>query len=80
MGGAVFGIIANSSVPFCNDCDRLRLDHEGNIYGCLSVNEPISLIGEKAEESYKSKLWEALNQKQDVKFTGSKLSMLEIGG
>ena len=78
--GAIFGIIANSSHPFCGDCDRLRLDHEGNIYGCLSVNEPISLIGENAEESYNSKLWEALNQKQDVKFTGSKLSMLEIGG
>ncbi|WP_442794751.1 GTP 3',8-cyclase MoaA [Pelobium manganitolerans] len=78
--GAVFGIIANSSHPFCSDCDRLRLDHEGNIYGCLSVNESISLIDANSTKAYKSKLWKALKQKQEVKFTGSKLSMLEIGG
>ncbi|HTN19529.1 MAG TPA: GTP 3',8-cyclase MoaA [Pelobium sp.] len=78
--GAVFGIIANSSHPFCGDCDRLRLDHEGNIYGCLSVNEPISLKNANSTKTYKNKLWEALKQKQKVKFTGSKLSMLEIGG
>ncbi|MEO5911649.1 MAG: GTP 3',8-cyclase MoaA [Pelobium sp.] len=78
--GIVFGIIANSSVPFCGDCDRLRLDHEGNIYGCLSVNKPIPIIHSNTKEEYKTKLLQALKQKQSVKFTGSELSMLEIGG
>lgn len=78
--GIVFGIIANDSVPFCSDCDRLRLDNEGNIYGCLSVNEPISLNEAHSSEEYRNLLTQALSQKQEVKFTGSKLSMLEIGG
>nr|WP_294899697.1 GTP 3',8-cyclase MoaA [uncultured Pedobacter sp.] len=78
--GAIFGIIANSSEPFCGDCNRLRLDHEGNIYGCLSVNEPISLKGVDSADQFQNKLLRALKQKQEVKFIGSKLTMLEIGG
>lgn len=78
--GTVFGIIANSSEPFCSDCDRLRLDHEGNIYGCLSVNKPIFLKQTDSVDQYQNKLLQALGQKQKVKFTGSKLTMLEIGG
>jgi len=41
--GYTFGIIANSSHPFCSDCDRLRLDSRGNVYGCLSESEGESL-------------------------------------
>jgi cyclic pyranopterin phosphate synthase len=37
--GVKFGIIANESAPFCHDCNRLRLDSEGRIFGCLSSNE-----------------------------------------
>src|SRR4030095_5252093 len=40
----IFGIIANDSEPFCADCDRLRLDSKGNIFGCLSNNDPISIL------------------------------------
>jgi cyclic pyranopterin phosphate synthase len=78
--GHVFGIIANESEPFCRDCDRLRLDSEGNIYGCLSSNHPIPLDREETEGEWHSKLQEALAQKQALKFTGSELSMLHIGG
>ncbi|HEV3411027.1 MAG TPA: radical SAM protein [Puia sp.] len=78
--GQRFGIIANESEPFCRDCDRLRLDSSGHIYGCLSNNRPIALgIGETAAE-WGEKLRAALAQKQALRFTGSELSMLQIGG
>ena len=78
--GKTFGIIANESEPFCHDCNRLRLDSNGNIYGCLSSNHPIALNSNDDEVSLISKLQQAMNQKQAVKFTGSELSMLHIGG
>ena len=78
--GHVFGIIANQSQPFCRDCDRLRLDSSGRIYGCLSSNEPIGLDPDETEEEWEQKLKQALLQKQPLRFTGSELSMLRIGG
>lgn len=78
--GQRIGIIANESEPFCRDCDRLRLDSSGHVYGCLSDNHPIALsMGETAAE-WDEKLRRALRQKQDLRFTGSELSMLKIGG
>ncbi|MBL0355870.1 MAG: radical SAM protein [Chitinophagaceae bacterium] len=78
--GHRFGIIANESEPFCHDCNRLRLDSNGNIYGCLSSNHPITLNSGNDEAALISKLQQAMNQKQRLKFTGSNLSMLHIGG
>lgn len=78
--GNIFGIIANESQPFCTDCDRLRLDVYGNIYGCLSNDQPIAIKGVSAPADLDRRLREALAQKQSIKFTGSKLSMLHIGG
>ncbi len=78
--GHVFGIIANQSQPFCRDCDRLRLDSKGRIYGCLSSNEPIGLSMDEGEEEWSRKLASALLQKQALRFTGSELSMRRIGG
>lgn len=78
--GHRFGIIANESEPFCQDCNRLRLDSNGNIYGCLSSNHPITLNSGDDEAALISKLQQAMNQKQLLKFTGSDLSMLHIGG
>jgi cyclic pyranopterin phosphate synthase len=78
--GHRFGIIANESEPFCGDCDRLRLDSKGNIYGCLSSNRPIRLDPGEDTGQWREKLREALGQKQAVHFTGSDLSMLSIGG
>ncbi|MFN8294716.1 MAG: GTP 3',8-cyclase MoaA [Chitinophagales bacterium] len=78
--GYKFGIIANESDPFCNDCNRLRLDSYGNIYGCLSNNHPINILGcLDNEEELKIRLVNALSQKK-TKFSGSALSMLHIGG
>ena len=78
--GAIFGVIANESDPFCGDCNRLRLDSGGNIYGCLSSNHPIALNNDETEEEWSGKLKLALKQKQALRFTGSDLSMLHIGG
>lgn len=78
--GQTFGIIANESAPFCHDCNRLRLDAKGNIYGCLSNNNPIAISNELDDFSLIEKLQTAMQQKQLSKFTGSQLSMLQIGG
>ena len=78
--GKVFGIIANESEPFCHDCNRLRLESEGNIYGCLSNNHPIPILDITDKRELSKKLQEALLQKQPIRFMGSELSMLNIGG
>jgi cyclic pyranopterin phosphate synthase len=78
--GHRFGIIANESEPFCRDCDRLRLDSSGHIYGCLSSNQPIALPMSETAEGWSVRLEQALAQKQEVRFVGSPLSMLYIGG
>lgn len=76
----VFGIIANESAPFCGDCDRLRLDSFGNIYGCLSSNNPIDVREATQHQELNNRLALAMAQKQTLKFTGSELSMMHIGG
>lgn len=74
------GIISNESDPFCNDCNRLRLDSYGNIFGCLSSNNAINISDCIADgEDITNRLVQALAQKK-MKFSGSKLSMLHIGG
>lgn len=78
--GQSFGIIANESAPFCRDCNRLRLDSGGNIYGCLSSDKPIPLHLAESEQEWGVKLQRALRQKQSLRFSGSGLSMLQIGG
>ena len=78
--GQTFGIIANESAPFCQDCNRLRMDHAGNLYGCLSVNQGFYFDEQIDEESLKQTLQKTMQQKQLLKFTGSTLSMLKIGG
>ncbi len=77
--GLKFGIIANESAPFCHDCNRLRLDSEGKIYGCLSSQEGFDIRG-KYDDELREVLSFALKQKQTLKFIGSELSMLHIGG
>ncbi len=78
--GYQFGIIANESVPFCNDCNRLRLDSKGKLYGCLSKNNFVSTETIKDQDTFVTAIKQALTHKQAHKFVGSDLSMLEIGG
>jgi len=79
--GYRFGIIANESKSFCHDCNRLRLDSFGKIFGCLSNPVGIQLL-EILDDNNKVKetLQLALGHKQKEKFTGSDMSMLKIGG
>ncbi|MCC2598777.1 GTP 3',8-cyclase MoaA [Sphingobacterium sp. FBM7-1] len=77
--GHHFGIIANESHPFCTDCNRLRLDGYGNIYGCISSNIPIPLREVRSPQGLANGVQAALQQKQ-MRFSGSKRSMLTIGG
>lgn len=79
--GYEFGTISNESQPFCFDCNRLRLDSYGNIYGCISseVKENISNIIHD-ENLLKVSLINALGQKQPVKFIGCATPMIAIGG
>lgn len=76
-GGYLFGIIANETAPFCHDCDRLRLDSRGQLYGCLCSRRPLPLP--EGDGSLDAVLRAALDQKQSA-FTGSPLSMMAIGG
>lgn len=73
-----FGLISNHSQPFCSDCDRLRLDSNGNIYGCISSEFGYS-VRDLDDQAVKEKLKLALNQKQTA-FKGSNISMKYIGG
>jgi cyclic pyranopterin phosphate synthase len=79
--GHQFGIIANYSHPFCSDCNRLRLDHTGTLYGCLSNPKGTSLP--KAIDNgidLAEVLSTELGKKQATQFQGSPLSMMAIGG
>ncbi len=78
--GQIFGIIANESSPFCHDCNRLRMDEKGRLYGCLSNENGIALEATDDEFDLKRKLKKALRQKQPVRFSGSNISMIDIGG
>lgn len=77
-GGYRFGIIGNTSLPFCSDCDRLRLDSFGRVFGCLSSKQSYSLADEGADVA--AVLRSAMQLKQAERFTGSQLVMREIGG
>ncbi len=74
-----FGIIANHSMPFCFDCDRLRIDSSGNLYGCITQNKGISFVNVNSENEIINILKEALQNKQ-LKFNGSSNSMYFFGG
>lgn len=80
-GGAEFGIIANDSSPFCHDCNRLRLDSYGKIYGCLSNPSGFKVTTDgSCLISTQQVLSKALAQKQNNHFEGSEIVMQHIGG
>ncbi len=78
--GKKFGVIANETAPFCRDCDRLRLDSRGILYGCLSVNQGFPVGPGISNDDLEYLLRQALGQKQRDRFHGSPLSMIAIGG
>jgi GTP 3',8-cyclase len=79
-GQKAFGIIANDSSPFCADCNRLRLDSYGNLYGCLSSLIPIPVLATTEPEALDSLLRLAITHKQPSHFVGNPRTMQSIGG
>lgn len=85
-GQGRFGVIANHSRPFCNDCDRLRLSAQGELVGCLSAGQsfnlrPLLSLSDEAALARLAPLLElALETKQQLSFVGSSLGMKLIGG
>ena len=77
--GYKFGIIANHSVPFCCDCNRLRLDSTGKIFGCITDDTGIDASKITNPKDLANILTQALLRKRN-KFTGSKRSMISLGG
>ncbi|MNF84199.1 Cyclic pyranopterin monophosphate synthase [compost metagenome] len=81
-----FGVIPNESAPFCRDCSRLRLSAQGWLHGCLSsarryhLKEVLALAPSEAIAQLRPLLWSALQDKQEVSFTGSPLIMKSVGG
>jgi len=86
VGVGNFGIIANHSKPFCDDCNRLRLSSAGDLVGCLSsafarpIKDLLDLAPDDADQAVKPLLHAAFGDKQTAGFTGSKLVMKAIGG
>jgi cyclic pyranopterin phosphate synthase len=82
--GGYFGIIPNNSAPFCSTCSRLRLTSNGQLIGCLSNPEPVSVrhLLEKRDpaDALKKLVEKSVSYKQDVAFTGSSLVMSRVGG
>jgi len=85
-GRGYFGIIANESAPFCSGCTRLRLASNGDIYGCLSnskhhsMKELLDLPRHEALPRLQQLLGLALQDKQDLSFSGEVTVMKFIGG
>jgi cyclic pyranopterin phosphate synthase len=79
-GKNAFGIIANDSSPFCSDCNRLRLDSYGNIYGCLSSLIPVPVEAKTSQNELKTILATAITHKQATHFIGNSRTMQSIGG
>jgi GTP 3',8-cyclase len=81
-----FGIIANDSAPFCQNCNRLRLSSEGYLYGCLSSSKKfdlrplLELPAKTAKKQLESILASAILTKQDFSFNGSSTLMRSVGG
>lgn len=79
-GKKAFGIIANDSAPFCSDCNRLRLDSYGNIYGCLSSLVSIPVTVATSDSELHTALQLAISHKQPSHFVGNQRTMQSIGG
>lgn len=79
-GKPAFGIIANDSSPFCSDCNRLRLDSYGNVYGCLSSLIPVPVAPSMSNVALNRALKEAISHKQPSHFLGNLRTMQSIGG
>jgi len=70
------GFISNHSQSFCSDCDRLRMDVHGKLYGCITQSEGLPFPQKIDDVQY----WKILIQYKKNHFKGSTVPMIFIGG
>lgn len=59
--GRIFGIIASTTEPFCQACDRARITADGMFYTCLYGTEGLDLRGRLRAGASPQELIETLN-------------------
>ena len=77
--GAQIGFIASESMPFCQNCSRLRLDPKGILRGCLMKEEGYSLRG-VLPENYPEVLTKVTNSKPMDRIESIDRPMYLMGG
>lgn len=86
IGHGNFGIIANTSKPFCSTCSRLRLASNGRLFGCLSsaqshdLRPVLGMTPDEAKTYLEETLGKAMRSKQRLAFQGETTVMKFIGG
>ncbi len=81
-----FGAICNTSLPFCEGCDRLRLSSDGTLRGCLSSSRTFdmrplfSLPVCDANDALSDVLHRAHRTKRTHQFEGQRIPLRDIGG
>jgi cyclic pyranopterin phosphate synthase len=79
QNGAQVGFIASESMPFCQNCSRLRLDPKGILRGCLMKEEGYSLRG-LALEDFPQVLSKVANSKPMDRIESIDRPMYLMGG
>jgi len=80
------GIIAPESEPFCEDCARLRLSADGQLFGCfmqdrgIDLAECLSLEGAADEKLLDRLILKALSCKAGIRSLRRRRAVVEIGG
>ena len=77
--GAQIGFIASESMPFCQNCSRLRLDPKGTLRGCLMSEVGYSLRNIKAVD-YPEILMKVTNSKPMNRIESIDRPMYLMGG
>ena len=77
--GAQIGFIASESMPFCQNCSRLRLDPKGILRGCLMREEGFSLR-DVLPKNYPEVLTKVVNSKPMDRIESIDRPMYLMGG
>lgn len=73
------GFITSVSSPFCEGCDRIRLDSAGRIYPCLRSMEGVELAQAEKGDA-RERIRRILLEKKTPAISWPKRSMVQMGG
>ena len=83
-GGQVdVGFITTTSDPFCDRCDRLRLNHRGELYSCIKATRGADLLTPLRQlepEEVGIRIAQTLQQKSQAIVPWPSRNMVHIGG